>query len=190
MEEDTVPSGQQYYPLGNKTLFMLIFKKSGLLFLLFLVLIASIVFLNYIPYDYLHIAINAVFIFIGVFFLMVVLVFFAGWLEYIHYGIFIEEKNLKIKKGFISEEMTGIPYRRIKDVKIERGIISQLFSVSDIIITILGSDDDDIEKEFTIFLPALPKNIALDIQDTILKKAQVEQIDVLSGHDNILNKLL
>ena len=118
----------------------------------------------------------------------------VAWLEYIHYGIFIDEKNLKIKKGLIAEEDTGVPYRRIKDVKIERSLLDQILGMSDIVVTILGSDESRIQKpveddeDDVIFLPAIEKETALHIQDMILKKAQVEQIDVLSGHANIINR--
>ncbi len=189
MEENV----QTYYPLGQKTFFMLVFNKSFLSLFLLVLLIVILVLFSYVPSHYISIAMYGIFGYLGFFLVVLLLTFTVGWLEYIHYGIFIDEKNLKIKKGLISEEMTGIPYRRIKDVRIERSLINQIFGVSNIIITMLGEEDkgesqEEEEEEYTMFLPVLEKDVALHIQDTVLKKAQVEQIDVLSGHDNMLKK--
>ncbi len=182
MEENVIT----YYPLGQKTLFMLVFTRSVLLIMMIFLLIPMVILYNYVPYNYNEIAINVMFGYIAILLLVVILTLIAGWLRYIHYGIFIDQKHLKVKKGFISEEMTGIPYRHIKDVRIERSLLNQIFGVSDIVITLSGEQEDKLsEDELVTFLPALEKDIALQIQDIILKKAQVEQINVVSVHDSI-----
>lgn len=187
MGEENIHS---YDRLGGKTLFMLVFNKSLLAFFLFVLLAVALVFFPRIPARYIPIVIKFIFLYLGFFLLVVAGTFGAGWLEYIHYSIIIDEKNLKIKKGFIAEETTGIPYRRITDVKIERSLVNQIFGVSDIIISTMGEEEQQSasQEESETFLPAIEEKIALHIQDLILKKAQVEQIDVLSGHDNIISK--
>jgi len=179
-----------YYPLGQKTLFMLILTRSALLIMLLIVLIPLLVFYSYIPYTYNAIAINAMFGYIVLILAVLICTFIAGWLRYIHYGIFIDEKNLKVKKGFIPEEMTGIPYRHIKDVRIERSLLNQIFGVSDIVITTEGDQDTKISQdEIVTFLPVIEKETALQIQDIILKKAQVEQINLIDMHDDVVKKM-
>ncbi|OGZ67964.1 MAG: hypothetical protein A3D44_01610 [Candidatus Staskawiczbacteria bacterium RIFCSPHIGHO2_02_FULL_42_22] len=88
-----------YHPLGQKTLFMLILRKSGVFFVLVPMLFAGLVSLNYIPVTYVAVTANVLLLFLAFLLFALVLVFAIGWLEYIHYGIFIAQKNLKIKKG-------------------------------------------------------------------------------------------
>ena len=173
---------KSYYPVGQKTLFMFIFNKSGILFLLAAVLLSGLFGLNYIPYNYLQMAIYVIAGFMALFLTVLALVFLTGWLQYIHYGVYLDQKMLKVKKGLLAEEMSGIPYKHIQDVKIVSGIFDQLLGVSNIIITVSGPDDPiSIEKEHKMYLPSLERTIALEIQDSILKLAQVAQIDVLGG---------
>lgn len=179
---------QLYYPLGQKTFFMLILNRSFLLGVLFVCLIALLISFSYVPYAYVNLATQIIFGYLLLFIIVAGLTFVAGWLEYIHYSIEIDEKVLKVKKGFIAEETTGIPYRRIKDVRIKRSLIHQMLGVSNIVIVLLSDENESSQRESVTFLPVLEKEIALHIQDSILKKAQVEQIDVLSGHENVLNR--
>lgn len=172
----------KYQPLGRKTLFMLIFKKSVVLVMLFPLLPFGIYILNRVSAEYFNLAVNLFFGYF-VFCLLVLFVIFAtGYLQYFRYGIFIDDKSLKIQRGLISVEELGIPYRRIKDVRIERTLIDQIFEVSDIIVTVLDADTIQEAEESIIILPSIEREIALKIQDSILKKAQVEQINVLAGH--------
>jgi|SRR5581483_5872540 len=177
--EDTI---QRYHPLGTRTLLIFIFRKSGILFFLLLVLIAGWWLLHYVPFELINIAIN---IEMGVLFLFIallVIIFSLGWLQYIRYWIFIDDKDVKIARGLIAIEEVGIPYRHIKDIKIERSLLDQLFGVSDIIVTVLGGDENqETERESQLVLPAVSKQIALSIQNIVLKKAQVEQVSVLGN---------
>jgi uncharacterized membrane protein YdbT with pleckstrin-like domain len=177
MEETT----KKYYPLGQRTLWVLIFRKSAMLFFLAVLFIIGVVVLAYTPALYLHAAVNIMLVYI--IFLVVVAAgtFFIGWLQYFRYAVFIDDKDLKIARGLIATEQIGIPYRRIKDIKIERSIVDQIFGVSDIIISTLGEEANNasLGDESLIFLPSLDQAIALQIQDVVLKKAQVEQVSVL-----------
>ena len=172
-----------YYPLGNKTFLMFIFQKSLAAILLFLLLLVGIFFLAYVPAQYVDMAVNGIFVY-GVFVLVVCFAtLLAGWLHCSRYGIFIYENDITVKRGFFAVEELGIPYRRIKDVKIERSLSDQMFGLSNIIITMLDAQTGQSGKEedSNVILPALDKQIALDIQDVILKKSQVEDINVLSA---------
>ena len=172
---------QKYHPLGSKTLIMLIFERSYILFILVPILVISLFALTYVPSAYIEIAIGVFFAYLAILMLVVLLVFFLGWLEYYRYWIFVSDKDIKVQRGLFATEEVGIPFRRIKDVKIERSIINQILGVSDIVITTLGFEAGDSHEEDEVVLPAVDKKIAIDIQSTILKKAQVEQINVVAG---------
>jgi uncharacterized membrane protein YdbT with pleckstrin-like domain len=175
---------QKYHPLGNKTLFMFIFKNSGIVFLLLLILLIGMALLDYMPSDFINIATNMLLTLSLLLLVVLVIVLLASWLQYIRYWIFIDDKGLKIARGLIATEQIGIPYRHIQDIKIERSLASQIFGVSDISITILDSEENEFEnKENTIVLPSIEKQIALKIQDIVVKKAQVQQINVLGGQN-------
>lgn len=170
---------KKYHPLGPKTLFMFILKRSAVLILLVPILLAGLFSLDYVPKEYFDIAVSALFGYL-IFILMIFTVsFLLALLEYHRYWIFIDEKDLKIARGLIAIEQIGVPYRRISDVRIIRSLVDQIFGVSDILLTTLGDDNPD-EKESTILLPSLSKEIAIQIQDIVLKKAQVEQV-ILAG---------
>jgi uncharacterized membrane protein YdbT with pleckstrin-like domain len=75
-------------------------------------------------------------------------------------------------------------------VKIKRSLLDQIFGVSDIIVILSDFEGEGgVSDESTVFLPSLDKNIAIEIQNTILKKSQVEQINLIGAHDNVLNRM-
>lgn len=172
-----------YRNLGTQTLLMMLFKRStplllflpGLVFLFFLV--------NYVPIGYINVWSDVVIGYVLVFALVIVIVVAFGCLEYARYGISMGEKSLRVRRGLISVEELGLPYRRIKDVNIRRSLIDQIFGMSDVVITVLDMDDTNNTKnhESTMILPSLRERMALEIQDTILRRAQVEEINVLGG---------
>ena len=174
---------KKYYPLGSKTLFMFVLKKSSALILLLPIFFVGIFFLSYVPHNYIDIAINILFGYVVFLIIIFAAVFFLAWLQYFRYQIFVDDKDLKVQRGLISVEEIGVPYRRIKDLRIERSLLDQIVGVSDLIITVLGSEDNEFsENKATIILPSVSKEVGLEIQDIVLKKVQVEQINVVSGH--------
>lgn len=173
---------KRYHPLGGKTLFILILKRSPIFFLLFLIFIIAFFGLGYVPNLYLDTAINVVMGILLLTLLVLALVMGIGWLEYYRYWIFIDDKDLKLARGLITTEQIGIPYRRIQDVKIKRTLLDQLLGMSEIIITVLDADpNESFKNDPNIILPALDQNIASEIQSIILKRAQVEEISVLGS---------
>ena len=174
---------KQYYPLGSETFTMMVFKRGFVCLVIFIVLVFAIFFLDWVPAQYGDIAINIIFGCIALLLVALMATFFIGWLEYIRYGIFVYEKDIKIKRGLFQVEEVGIPYRRIKDVKVERSLSDQMFGLSTIIITMLEAEGGVVDqKESQVVLSSLEKQIAQEIQDTVLKKSEVEQIDILGGH--------
>ncbi|MEI6835222.1 MAG: PH domain-containing protein [Candidatus Falkowbacteria bacterium] len=167
---------KQYARLGRKTLNLLILKRSAnLLFFLCLLLLIFISW-NFIPSEYLPIANWAVTSLTALFLLYGLTIFFLGWLEYKHYKIFITDETVVIYRGLFSKEEIGLPFRRIKQADIKRSLIDQVFGVSSIYLTIIG-EEDNVAKN-VIALPLIEKKLAQEIQDIILKKAEVEEINI------------
>lgn len=171
-----------YKPLGIKTLLMMILAESYILLVMLLLFFAFVIFINYMPSIYFSIGFRIFSIYRLALIFVLILTFLLGCLRYYRYGIFLYEKSFKISQGLFSIKEVGIPYRRIQDITIHRSLIDQLFGISNIVITVLGLDEreaagsDNSEK---VILPSLDKKVAADIQETILRRAQVEQINIL-----------
>lgn len=170
---------KKYYPLGPRTLLIFILDRSFAAVIVAALLLVSLFGIGFVPLEFRNAAIGLSLLLLALLILFVMGAFFLGWLQYYRYSIFIDEKDFKMERGLISTEAIGVPFRRIQDIKIARSFIDQIFGVSDIVITILGSQgEDQPEQESEIILPAVAHEIALEIQDIVLKKAQVEQISV------------
>ena len=172
---------RQYEKLGGKTLALFILKRAAILLIILLLILAVSIFQGFIPEEYLLltrlivIGLAAVFLFFGL------LVVSLGMLEYKHYKIIISDETIKIYRGLFSEEEIGLPFRRLKQVDIERSLMDQILGVSNLNLTILGEDDGNpLTHENRLLIPNLDKNIAQEIQNIILKEAEVEEINVSS----------
>ena len=160
-----------YFPLGPKTLALLVFKRAMCIIVLFLGLIALAAIRGSVP-DILGGFMDTILNF-G---LVAVLGFsfficLAAWLEYQHYGVILEPENFRIKRGVIAQTEVGIPYRRIKEVNLDRGIFEQMFGVSTVVITLLGEGEGQrFQDESEIDLPLIEQSIAQEIQNCILEK--------------------
>src|SRR3989338_7081847 len=143
--------GEIYQRFGGKTLFIFVLEKLGFFLFLFVVFIAIVGSSIYVPQisELLSYVVP-----IGVLALAVscVVTLVMAWLDYIHYVIFIGDKNIEIQRGILTIEEMGVPFRKIRNVKSSRNIFDQLLGISHITVTISGEDGD---KEVDIVLPAL-----------------------------------
>lgn len=167
-----------YKPLGLKTLFMMILKRSFIILVFFAGLIIYPSLLDYLPAKYFNIGVSLFSEYIVLFIIIIVSVFFLGWLEYFRYGIFLDEKNIKISRGLFSTEQIGIPYRRIQDMRISRSLVDQFIGISNIVVSIVAEENEKTSSD-SIILPSLDKKIAEELHDIVLRRAQVEQIHVV-----------
>lgn len=173
------PNAENYERLGHKTFFMFLLRRMGFLFAYLIGLLALVGVKFYFLPD-VPVLNPIIFSGIGLGALIFVGSFFFAWLEYVHYAISLEEGGLKIKRGVLLQEELAIPYRRIQQVKIERNPLDLAVGVSSIIITLLGDADNVQSENLRIILFALDKSFASDIQDRLLKKAQVDKVTVLT----------
>ena len=163
--------------MGKKTLFLLTLKWLAGFLVLLLVIIICFITLAYIPKEQSGLIFQTIAYSLILDILLFLLGAFIGWLEYIHYRISVGEKSIQVTTGIISEEQKGIPYRRIKEVKISRSLFDQIVGTSTIHITTLGSDNELTSHDETqTILPVLPKQVATQIQGELLRRAQVEEM--------------
>jgi len=170
---------KQYEKLGGKTLSLFILKRSGFLFIILIALILALVFQGLIPVDYLDIFQSVIWGLVIALVVFGLIVVALGLLEYKHYKIIISDETIKIYRGLFSEEEIGLPFRRIKQVNIERSLMDQILGISNINLTILGEEEGNpMTKGDKILISVLDKNIAEEIQNIILKESEVEEISV------------
>lgn len=167
----------QYKPLGLKTLYLLILKRGTFLFIVIFVILAAFLASKFIPVEYTVILANIILTAIVVGIISVAVIFYLGWLEYIHYGVFIEENSFRVTKGMFSEHEIGVPYRFIQEVRLERSIVDIALGVSNINIMILGEVEGmPIEQYPEINLPSIDKKIASEIQEQLLNKSGARKV--------------
>lgn len=165
--ENAVPSG----PLGGKTLALLILERAWVLAAAALGVIILAFAPALVPADFQPTLRMAGYVLLAAGLLAAVAGAAIGWLEYRHYRVQVNPSNLAITRGIITEENIGIPYRRIREIKVRREIYDLVFGVSTLIVTIVGEEG---EPGRQIALPALDKRLAVDMQHAILNRAQVE----------------
>lgn len=171
--------GEVYKRLGPKTLVIFVLQKIGILFLFAIAIVVAFFLTSIAPSEYTSLlymitgGIVAAGVVVGG---MIVLV---AYITYARYSIVLTPDNLQITRGFINEEEIGIPYRRIKDVRIERNIADQFIGTSDILINTTGADEDGPHGNTSlIILPSIEKNLAAHIQSEIVKRAEIEEIHI------------
>ena len=170
---------KQYDKLGGKTLALFILKRSGFLFVILIAIALVLGLQGFIPTDYSSIVQLVIFGLAIAFVALGLIIVGLGMLEYKHYKIIISDETIKIYRGLFSEEEIGLPFRRIKQVNIERSLTDQIFGISNINLTVLGEEDGDpTTKSDKIIISVLDKNIAEEIQNIILKESEVEEISV------------
>ncbi len=177
----TTEDVKNYYPLGQKTLVMCILKKSAIFFIFLAILFIGLFFLDNVSREYFDTAVKVIIAYVSFMLFSGLLVFFLGWLQYYRYGISIGQKHLQITRGLISIEQIGVPYKRIRDVKIKRNLIDQFLDTSDIVVALSDFEDENSSSDQSlIFLPSLDQKIATEIRDNILARSQVEQINIVN----------
>lgn len=169
-----------YRRFGSKTLTMLILGKIFPAAVSLLLWILSFAVPGFFPEGYESISSTAELLLFFVFIFTLALAFAGGWLEYRNYAISFDENNFKVRRGALSIKETGIPYRHVREVKIERGLADQLAGVSNVIISKTQDEDDRIvPEEHDMILPAIDQATAAYIQDTILKKTEIEKLTII-----------
>jgi len=105
---------------------------------------------------------------------LVPLVFWYFWarLTYFYYRYDLITEGFKKELGVISKKYVSIPYDRIQNVDIHRGILARLLGLSDLNIQTAGSSYGGRIKNAEGRLPGLSKEIAEQLRDELISKAR------------------
>ena len=167
-----------YQYLGKKTLFLLILKRSSLFFLFLVVSIAFFMIAQKLEGN-----LSMIFGKISFYLFLAALAFliiaiFSACLVYINYRFLLDENAFKVRRGILHKDEVAIPYRQIQNVNIKRSFFDQIIGLSKLVILTAGREDKDekIWSESEGILPSLDKNIAREIQEVVLKRANIEQV--------------
>lgn len=98
---------------------------------------------------------------------------FIAWLMYRSYSYELCENAFKRESGVIIRRSTTIPYERIQNVDIIRGLFSRMIGLSDIHVQTAGGSAYTGLSEGR--LPALSKEVALKLQTELLARAKGQQ---------------
>ncbi len=166
----------EYRHVGNKTLAFFIIRELGLFFLTLLVVITLAISSKFVALQYAHILTLLIPYLLLLLLLFLILGSIKGWFKYSHYSMILSDEDMTITQGFVSQEEIGIPYRRVKEIQIERDVIDELAGLSDVVIIIQGAEESGAMTERRVILPSLPKDVAIRIQNKILGKAEVQEM--------------
>ena len=175
-------STKEYQRFGRRTLVMLILEKS--LPAVFSLFILAVLFASpdLFPDEYAAFSSMVLPIVFFVFIFTILIALLSGWLEYRNYSIFFDENNFKVRRGAWNVEEIGVPYRHVREVKIRRSIIDQLAGVSNVIISKVQDEDGRLAaEEEKIVLSLIDQATAALIQNTILKKTEIEKMAIISS---------
>lgn len=171
---------RSYRNVGKRTLAIFIISNLRF-FVLFTVLFAAFIWgKKFIPpgfEDIIKIAMIAGFV---IDILLIAGGIFSGWLEYIHYSLALDEHGFKVKKGFLTQRERSVPYRRIQEVTIHRSPFDLVWGVGTVVVDLLGDSDGSPVGEDRLTVNAVSSEMAAEIRDELLKRAQIEQMTVNS----------
>lgn len=101
-----------------------------------------------------------------------------GLLTHYYYRYSLTEDGINIEKGVINKKYITIPYQRIQNVEIYRGILLRLLGISDLQIQTAGmsytlNSKNNNRPVAEGRLPGIDKALAVQIQDQIVKQARL-----------------
>ncbi len=102
-----------------------------------------------------------------------------GWLIYLNYEFLLDDDSLRIRRGILNKEEISIPYRQIQDVDIGRDLFYRILGLSRLVILTAGKEEGKEVKGGGAegILPAIDKDAAQQIQEKLLKKADIEKVE-------------
>lgn len=102
--------------------------------------------------------------------------YLIAYLTYINWKYGLTADALRIEKGIIWKKYVSVPYERIQNVDILRGILARLLGLSDIYIQTAGQSMGPAFSPFSEGrLPGLDHVIAENFRDELIRKAKGKQ---------------
>jgi|SRR3989344_212807 len=175
---------EKYNRLGPKTYFMILLGRMSIFILFCVLFIAYIISRSYYPIleQYSPDLILSLSILVGIIIFIISLV--LADLEYSNYSISLESDDLMVKKGIIEIKEQSVPYRYIRDIRVYQSIIDRLVGISNLTITLEMEPEVNSRSKSEIILNSIDNSIALDIHRELLKRAEVQKIDVTGSLKN------
>ena len=93
-----------------------------------------------------------------------------AFLSYRNYGYEVSEDAFHSEQGVIRKKYISIPYERIQNIDIHRGILGRLLGLSDLDIQTAGGSRGGFSREGR--LPGLDKDVAIKLRDQLIKLAK------------------
>lgn len=164
-----------FQQLGPRTFFLLLMRRIGLgVFLLGVTLAANSV-VGSVP------ALGSITLAgVGMSVFVLLTSIFIGWFDYIRYRIELGKDSIAITRGILHQTEVVVPFRRVQNVVIERGIVDQIIGTSDVSFSIAHAEGEDPTRasQKPIVLPALEHTFAERLQQELMKRANTEEIAV------------
>jgi membrane protein YdbS with pleckstrin-like domain len=177
---ETVTQKPRYRHLGFRAYWMFFFQKAKVMLgiaiaLVFLSKLREIIVLT----PELHVLLeNSLIALLLLFLLTFVGSLLVAAVQYIAYEFMLDEHALKIRSGILNLQIEAIPYRQMQNIDIERDIIYRILGISRLVILTAGTEDANSDNESEGIIPALDKNVAHEIQQELIRRANQEKIIV------------
>ncbi len=101
-------------------------------------------------------------------FFVIFLYFWATW-TYRNYKYQLTEDTVKIEKGVIAKHYVSIPYERVQNVDIHRGLVARLLGLSSLKIQTAGYSGYILSEGL---LPGLDPQIAEQLREELIRKVK------------------
>lgn len=112
-----------------------------------------------------------IFLFIFLIVLIIVLVEIYARMSYNRWFYEFTDEQLRLERGIIWKKYSNIPYERVQNVDITRGIIARIFGFSTVNIQTAGYSYSRNRTQFSEgYIPAVPIDEAEHIREFIMKK--------------------
>jgi len=168
----------KYQSLGYKTFVIFTLKRSKLFFIFLILAVIASFIANSLTGTLSQIFSKTASIGFFLALITILIAILSAWLEYYNYRFLLDENAFRIRRGIIPKEEIAIPYRQIQNVNIKRNLFYQIIGVSKLIILTAGHEDKEekIKTESEGILPAVDNKLAYQIQEELLKRANIEQV--------------
>ena len=188
--------------LGNKTLMLILSRRTTVAFILFIVN-GALVFLipslaigmagisslgGSINQNNVTVITNGLVSLNTLLFLGSIIIFLItliiGFFQYRNFVFILDEFSLKIRKGILSEIEISVPYRQIQDINLLRTFSHRMFGVSRLIIITAGHEDvKEHDETDTVFDP-IDADLAEEIRSFLERRIGVQVIEGTTQADS------
>ena len=108
-----------------------------------------------------------------VFLAVTALFFLAAYLEFRNFDYFFEQDNVVIKKGVIRKTTVTIPYSKVQNINIKRGLLLRILGLSEVQIETAGATAATGKIKPEGLIPAVGEEDAKKIFEFLNKKIEV-----------------